>query len=387
MASAQSHAPVVPDSLRGDMMGGLQPRSSDTIAVDTCGGAQLYWEEYGPPTQSGSSSSAAAAGAAAGPPAYGKRLLLINGANGKIPFLGHAIQRFVRLGYTVLVHEARGVGRSSAAGPPGRQTTRLLAADAQAVADGVWGADSRFHLLGASLGGMVAQELVYRLVRGGAQDRLLGALLLVTDGGQRWRPLPWRRAGRVRRLVLPQLGFREDDGGADFRARFSPQIAACYSAAWLDGPAPPLPGSTRGGGGDKPAAAPGGDGAVAGAPAAGPVTRRQVVTRLWCEHWRQLSAMRGTPEDVRAVTGQMSAQYSHFLGPRRAALIRRSGVRLGVGVSSADCFYPEPRQRQLAEALGAEVHRVGAGHADCLWLDGVGLAVGAALAVFRDSRV
>ncbi|PNW78164.1 hypothetical protein CHLRE_10g466600v5 [Chlamydomonas reinhardtii] len=303
------------------------------------------------------------------------------------------MMHFVRLGYTVLVHEARGVGRSSAVGPPARQSIRLLAADTQAVANGVWGAHSRFHLLGASLGGMVAQELVYRLVRGGDKCfgasvvPLLGVLLLVTDCGQRWWPLPWRREGRVRRLVLPQLGFREDDGGADFRERFGRQIEACYSAAWLDGPAPPLPGSTsRGEGGCKPAAAPG-DTEAGAAASAGPTTRRQVVTRLWCEHWRELSAMRATPEDVRAVTGQMSAQYNHYLGPRRAALIRRSGVKLGVGVSSADCFYPEHSQRQLAEALGAEVHCVAAGHAECLWLDGVALMVGAALAVFRDSRV
>ncbi|KAG2449271.1 hypothetical protein HYH02_005428 [Chlamydomonas schloesseri] len=280
---------------------------------------------------------------------FKRRRLLIHGANGNVPFLGHAIQRFVRLGYTVLVHKARGVDRNSTSGPPGRQTTRLLASDAQAVVDGVWGDGSAFHLLGASLGGMVAQELlVYRLVA----ERLLGVMLLVTGGGQRWRPLPWRRAGRVRRLVLPQLGFREDDGGKDFDERFSRHIDASYSAAWLDGPAPPLPGSNR----KPPAAAT--DAADAATGLAGPPTRRQVVTRLWRNYWQQL-----------------------------AALIRNSGVRLGVGVFTTDVFYPEQVQRKLAEALGAEVHCMGSGHADCLWLDGVGLAAGAALAVFRDSRV
>lgn len=86
----------------------MRPRSSGNIPVSTCGGAQLYWEEYGP-RDSGSSSAGALSPAAApstvgfpaGPPAYDKRLLLINGANGKIPFFGHAIQHFVRLGYTV----------------------------------------------------------------------------------------------------------------------------------------------------------------------------------------------------------------------------------------------------------------------------------------------
>ena len=66
----------------------------------------------------------------------------------------------------VLIHESRGIGRSSC-NAVGRQTTTLLAADAHAVLDGAWGTDSAFALFGVSLGGLVAQELLYRLVAAG----------------------------------------------------------------------------------------------------------------------------------------------------------------------------------------------------------------------------
>ena len=67
----------------------------------------------------------------------------------------------------ILVYDSRGIGRSSC--PPGPQTTRLLAADALAVVDAVLGRDAEFYLLGASLGGMVAQELLHGLVAAGRQ--------------------------------------------------------------------------------------------------------------------------------------------------------------------------------------------------------------------------
>ena len=55
----------------------------------------------------------------------------------------------------------------------------------------------------------------------------------------------------------------------------------------------------------------------------------------------------------------------------RAAAIRAAGLRISVGVSTADPFFPEAAQRQLATALGAAVVQVvGAGHMDGAMLDG-----------------
>ncbi len=64
-----------------------------------------------------------------------------------------------------LNYESRGLGRSSC--PPGPQSTTQLAADAIALVNAVWGPDCRFCVMGASLGGMVAQELLADLVARG----------------------------------------------------------------------------------------------------------------------------------------------------------------------------------------------------------------------------
>ncbi len=66
----------------------------------------------------------------------------------------------------VLIHEARGLGRSTA--PRGTQTTSLLARDALAVADAAWGSETAFNLFGVSLGGLVAQELMSLVVKAGS---------------------------------------------------------------------------------------------------------------------------------------------------------------------------------------------------------------------------
>ena len=57
-------------------------------------------------------------------------------------------------GYRVLRFDNRGVGASDA--PPGPYTTRDFAADTKALVDEL--AIDRFHLLGVSMGGMIAQE-------------------------------------------------------------------------------------------------------------------------------------------------------------------------------------------------------------------------------------
>jgi pimeloyl-ACP methyl ester carboxylesterase len=85
----------------------------------------------------------------------GDPLLLINGIGGTSlgwePLLPALAERF-----RVITSDNRGVGRSAA--PPGPYTTRHLADDAAALLThlGV----TRTHVVGSSMGGMIAQELV-----------------------------------------------------------------------------------------------------------------------------------------------------------------------------------------------------------------------------------
>jgi pimeloyl-ACP methyl ester carboxylesterase len=84
--------------------------------------------------------------------------------------------------FTVLQFDNRGVGESDV--PEGPYTVADMAADAVAVldAEGV----ERAHVVGASLGGMIAQELA--VSRPGRVDRLV--LACTTPGGSRGFPMP-----------------------------------------------------------------------------------------------------------------------------------------------------------------------------------------------------
>jgi pimeloyl-ACP methyl ester carboxylesterase len=124
--------------------------SSATVSVN---GIDLYYEERG-----------------SGPP-----LLVIPGLSGT-GFTIPALEPHFRS----ITLDNRGAGRSSA--PPGPYTTRLMADDAAALLDHL-GID-RAHVLGFSLGGMIAQELalahperVGRLVLNGAFARPNHALV------------------------------------------------------------------------------------------------------------------------------------------------------------------------------------------------------------------
>lgn len=111
----------------------------------------------------------------------GEPLLMIHGLGyarwGWEPVLPGLAGRF-----DVIVFDNRGIGESDA--PPGPYTVAEMAADAIQVLDeaGV----ERAHVVGTSLGGMVAQELA--LSWPGRVDRLV--LACTTPGGPRAHPMP-----------------------------------------------------------------------------------------------------------------------------------------------------------------------------------------------------
>jgi 3-oxoadipate enol-lactonase len=86
--------------------------------------------------------------------------------------------------FSVVVFDNRGVGESDVAPPP--YSVPGMAADALAVLDAA-GAE-RAHVIGASLGGMIAQELVLRAPE--RVDRLV--LCSTTPGGAAAYPMPKR---------------------------------------------------------------------------------------------------------------------------------------------------------------------------------------------------
>lgn len=81
-------------------------------------------------------------------------IVLVNGLGDDLETWAYQVEDFLAAGYRVLRFDNRGVGLSDK--PPGPYTTELFARDTKALVDtlGVHG----FHLLGTSMGGMIAQE-------------------------------------------------------------------------------------------------------------------------------------------------------------------------------------------------------------------------------------
>jgi pimeloyl-ACP methyl ester carboxylesterase len=129
-------------------------------------GVRLYWNEYG-----------------SGPP-----VLLIMG----LSFTHEMWYRIVPClaeQYRVIVFDNRGMGRSDV--PKGRYSIRQMATDALAVLDAAGVAKA--HIIGASMGGMIAQEIAIRHPK-----RVLSLVLGSTSYGgffSRWPSLRRRPRG------------------------------------------------------------------------------------------------------------------------------------------------------------------------------------------------
>jgi len=81
-------------------------------------------------------------------------IVMVNGLADDLESWGYQVEDFLAAGYRVLRFDNRGVGQSSK--PKGPYTTRLFARDTKALVDQL--GISGFHLLGTSMGGMIAQE-------------------------------------------------------------------------------------------------------------------------------------------------------------------------------------------------------------------------------------
>ena len=81
-------------------------------------------------------------------------LVLINGLADDLASWDFQVPALVEAGIRVVRFDNRGIGESSA--PAGPYTSRMLADDAKALVDHLGLSD--FHLMGVSMGGMIAQE-------------------------------------------------------------------------------------------------------------------------------------------------------------------------------------------------------------------------------------
>ncbi|KAH6609414.1 hypothetical protein Trco_002760 [Trichoderma cornu-damae] len=133
--------------------------------------------------------------------------------------------------YSVLILDNRGIGESDK--PLARYTTSAMAADTVDVLDHVgWTAEREVHVVGISMGGMIAQEIACAVPTRLRSLTLIGTTARFESGPARsWSDAIWQRVG----FVVPKS---EDQGIVDTsRQLFSDEwLAAPDDAAALPSP-------------------------------------------------------------------------------------------------------------------------------------------------------
>ncbi len=130
-------------------------------------------------------------------------IVLINGLADDLESWGLQVPAFLEAGYRVLSFDNRGIGTSDK--PAGPYTSRMLADDAKGLVDVLGITD--FHLMGVSMGGMIAQTLAID-----HPERLLSLVSIMASTGRRsvgWQdprllPMLLGKGGRSREQVVAQ---------------------------------------------------------------------------------------------------------------------------------------------------------------------------------------
>lgn len=180
--------------------------------------------------------------------------------------------------YSVLVFDNRGVGNSST--PRGPYTTRGMAEDIVLLLETVGWTELRgIHVVGVSLGGMVAQELACLI-----GERIASLTLCVTTaGGMPWNNLPpWKGLASLTRLTFM----------TDPAEKIPIILDMLFPQAWLD------------------------------TAASGENSERTNRVEQFASHMRRFQITR--PQKLIGVLSQMSSALTHHVSPERLRQISTS---------------------------------------------------------------
>ena len=174
---------------------GLEPlKAADASYAIADDGTRIYYEVFAP---TGDSAGHGWPQSEAGLPVL---LVMGLGANGRL--WAPATRRYLAAGYEVITLDNRGCGRSSTPWRP--WTTRTMARDAIAVLNEL--GIEQAHVGGASLGGMVTQELALEF-----PERVATLVLVATTGGFRRLDLaPAKGLRHIFAAALRSLGSGSD---------------------------------------------------------------------------------------------------------------------------------------------------------------------------------
>ncbi|KAG6375884.1 Alpha/Beta hydrolase protein [Boletus reticuloceps] len=214
--------------------------------------------------------------------------------------------------YTTLVFDNRGVGLSGS--PWGPYSTSGMAEDTICLLDYLqWTEDRSLHVVGISLGGMIAQELAYRI-----PNRIMSLSLLATRaGGGPWANIPSSTRFMLSLTLEPRLLTT-----SDLEKIFTFLEGALFPTEWLDSLAE-----------DDP------DGR----------TNREVQRERFC---RMMEITK--PQTLTGALGQMAALVTHSMSPERLARVSASVPKVLIISAAEDTLIPaaegENLKRRMPEA-------------------------------------
>ncbi|KAI9351567.1 alpha/beta-hydrolase [Zopfochytrium polystomum] len=215
--------------------------------------------------------------------------------------------------YTCVVYDNRGVGWSDA--PSGRYTTSEMAKDAYDLLM-VLGWTRNVHVVGVSMGGMIAQELCLL-----APEIIASLCLTSTHAG---RSLPPPNAF----YYMPQIIFSKDPV-----RRMNLMCDLLFPQDWLSSPSVKNP----------------------------TMTNREAT----CESFKHHAALTRSPPSPAGAFGQLAAVSSHHVSAARLQKIAASGFPVFVITGTYDNLIYPSNSYHLAKILKAEKFHVfkGSGHA------------------------
>ncbi|CAF0853514.1 unnamed protein product [Adineta steineri] len=210
----------------------------------------------------------------------------------------------------ILTYDHRGIGKSTSTQFI-RQTSHMLANDALILINQVWGTNSFVHVFGASLGGMVAQELALLLI---PLQRLRSLYLVVTSRGTYIRPMSF---GPNLWLKLMPLLIKKDH---EHMIR-NVLLPSAFSPETIN-------------------------------------TSGEIYATLWLNEYDQWWAF----DNQKACACQSSAAGSHYLTNTGVQLIRNAHIPITVQISSQDKLISPKKQHELAKLLNAKAVIFDQGH-------------------------